>query len=298
MKTQLLLVTACLISFLVHAQTTDLATRQLRGKVKSIIEISYEVVQKFGEPEKGAIIKKDYREYNSAGYETQYGLEDFTSAGVKTKKSFRYGNNNKVVDIREETDGKVKLTKIEYNAQGKMNTVDFTDGNGQLENRQKYKYDADGLLVQTDTYNSDGSLKFKIVRTYNAGKQLVKKEWYNPKGNATWQETFAYDANGNLAEETSIDRELPNPTPTTRKYRYNEKKQKVEESYSRSGAGNDKLFSDDFNETMEYNEQGDMVTKSFLFQEEKIVYTYDKHNNWIRPLRLPAMLSGSQSRRS
>ena len=36
---------------------------------------------------------------------------------------------------------------------------------------------------------------------------------------------------------------------------------------------------------MEYNEHGDLVKEYLLFFEEKIVYTYDQHNNWVKSVK-------------
>lgn len=287
MKKQLLPVTAFLLSFITNAQTgaNDLGNRQLRGKVKSITEVEYEVVQKFGEPEKGEKRKIDFREYNSAGYETQHHLEDFTRAGEKTIKAFRYKDKAKLVEIREEIAGKVKMTKIEYNPQGRMGTVDFIDGSSNLEQRQKYRYDAEGLLTQIDSYKGDGSLYSKSVHTYNAKKQLVRKERYDEVGNLFDVRIYAYDASGNLAKETDVNFWAKTTDTISRCYRFNEKKQKVEESYSRSRPDSEKLSSDEFNESFTYNEQGDLVSKSVLYEEETIVYTYDQQNNWIKAVK-------------
>lgn len=281
MKTQLLFVAASLFSFAAAAQTSDLATRQLRGKVKSITEVEYEVVEKFGEPEKGKKKTIDYREYNTAGNETEHQLEDFTRAGAKTAKSFRYRDKTKLVEIREEKEGKISLTKIEYNPAGKIGTVAITDSKGSLEQRHKYRYDAAGLLTQIDFYKGDGSLSSKYVYTHNAKKQLARKESYEA-GDLFDVRTYSYDADGNLVQETDLNFWSKTTDTITHGYRYNEKKQKVEESTINSREKLDLMFN---NYTLIYNEQGDLLSKSSFLEVETIAYTYDKYNNWIKAVK-------------
>lgn len=281
MKKQLLLtagLAACLLAA-AQGQKTDLETRKLRGRVKSVIETVYELVLKFGEPEKGAAREKVFIAFNTAGYETEYASEDLTT-GEKKHKWWRYNSRNQVVEIKEEAGRKTSFTKLDYNPEGKLTTADFTDEKQNLTSRQKYKYDGNGLPEQVDSYNGDGSRKSKIVFTYNGKKQLVKKEWFKANGASTYVELYAYDANGNRVEEKSRDTEFATADTMTKRYHYNQKGQKVREQFSRNNFQEQRA--DDFEENFEYNEEGDVVKRELLITSEKTTYTYDRNHNWIK----------------
>ena len=288
MKKQLLFFAAWLFSFYAYAQgSNDLTERNLKGKVKSVNESTYEGVEKFGEMEKGPKTEWEYREFNNAGYQTEYHRENIEKNWGKTVESFRYEDKIKLVEIREERKDKVTFTKIQRDPQGRIATVDFTEGKDVLTARQKYRYDA-GSLTQIDSYNGDGSLKSKIIFNYNGKKQLVRKEWFDVKGASTYLQTYAYDDRGNLAEETSLNTEVKTADTFIHKYRYNEKRQRIENRYFRGSVSRSDLGFDAFDNsttTMEYNEHGDLVKEYLLFFEEKIVYTYDQHNNWVKSVK-------------
>src|SRR6188508_440371 len=87
--------------FAIAQDKVDLASLNLKGSVKSVNEITYEAVEKFGDLEKGKKTDRDYREFNTAGLETQMVLEDFEDEDEKYTRATKYGSNNLPVEIRE-----------------------------------------------------------------------------------------------------------------------------------------------------------------------------------------------------
>lgn len=277
MKKQLLLLFTLISVFFSSAQQekNDLAFYNLKGKVKSVNEIEYEAVEKFGDLEKSNKTARYYREFNNAGMELQYLQENYDD-GEKEKfvRTTKY-ENGKMIEIKEEEDDDVQYEKYRYNQQGLVESIDEVGQKGNLQYRQKNKYNAQDLLIQADSYKADGTLEMKMVRSYNAKKQLVKEENYDGGGKLTNVNTYAYDSRGNVVEKSDTNYEEKAPKPYINRYVYNDKGQKIEERNSISGLDKKEIY--------EYNENGDVVRKRDQYGTEvKKVYTYDAQNNWIK----------------
>lgn len=277
MKKQLLSLFAAAAALVAGAQTdkTDLAENNLKGRVKSVNEIEYEAVEKFGEVEKGKKTSRIYREYNAAGYETLFIHERFEDGETdKFVRTTRY-ENNKLIEMKEEDNGQVAVSRFKYNAQGAVESMDELDGKGRLKSRQKTKYNTDGLAVEVNVYKGDGSEYLRVVSTYNAKKEKVKEETYTKEGGLITAYTFAYDSRGNQAEYTYIDYGRNQKKPTAYKYVFDDKDRKVEERHSIAGLDKKEVF--------EYDAQGNLIGSVDQYgAEEKKVYTYDAQNNWTK----------------
>ena len=245
MKKLLFVMSISLLTLSAPAQNkkneTDLAAHNLKGNVKSINEITYKAVEKFGDLEKSKKTDRTFWEFNSAGYEVQFVMEDLEEEDDKFARTTKYNDKNFPIELKEEESyGAVNITKVKYNGE-QVESIDVTDKKGSLQSRQKNKY-GNGQLVQADTYSADGKLVEKSLNSYNTKNQLTKEETFDADGKLTYVATYAYDNKGNVTERSTHDHKRGHKNPVVWKYVYNASNQKIEERNSITGLDEKEIF--------------------------------------------------------
>lgn len=138
-----------LVSCKQSEKKNDLTEENLKGKVKSIKETTYEAVEKFGQIEKGDALYDDdafpFTIYNEKG--------------------------NKIEEYWYNSDGSL-LYKSTYKYDEKGNKIEENsyDSDGRLHSKYTYKYDEKGNIIEENWYDSDGSLYEKHTYKYEYDK--------------------------------------------------------------------------------------------------------------------------------
>ena len=123
----------------------DLTEENLKGKVKSIKETTYEAVDKFGQIEKGDALNNYFNIYNEKG--------------------------NKIEDNSYDSDGNLSSKDTyEYDEKGNNIERNWYDSDGRLGYKLIYKYDEKGNNIEENWYDSDGSLYEKHTYKYEYDK--------------------------------------------------------------------------------------------------------------------------------
>lgn len=190
-----LLLCALLSSCINKQSTNSLEEAGLKGKVRSVLTIHYDGIDKFGEGQivKGTpkIIGSSYQTFDSTGF-------------ITTMKEFLISDSYKRSEYVYDKDGR----KIKWTSYEKSGKVKYSD---------EYEYDEHGNevierdLVDHDvtrfknTYNSDGRLVQVVKRyetinyQYNEKGQLVHdSDHYSYLGTST--NDYKYDDNGNMIQ--------------------------------------------------------------------------------------------------
>jgi len=250
---------------------THLQKLGLKGKVKEVVNSTYEVETNSGE------INKDER----VNYIFSNGPFDILT-----------GNGN---------------SKLIFNENGSMLECKIYKIDGSLHYKVIYSYDKKGYLMEENLYDSIGEVKYKsklknhtiknpylseLVETYDSkGKLIITEEReFDDSGNiiesrTTYIETdgdknsriskMEYNSNKNLIreEKISVDRVI--------EYSYNEK------DLLKSVAMYDSnmRIKDYGYKRYEYNDNGDIVEIETSINKKNYQYDYDENGNWIKRIQ-------------
>lgn len=269
-----------------YAQKTDVEIIELEGKVKSVKQITYDVVNKNGEILKGQISKNTnshlYHVFNKNGFNTEvYNYDTSNSENVfDTKNIFEYNNENRLKMKCSSLDGGLFLEEI-------------------------YRYDDRGNLMEMIENNSLGKILRTIKYSYNEKGNEIEKNISKPDGSLLFKHVYKYDDKGNRIEWRYYDSDLK--LIYKWKYKYNDKgyfiygkriyyngKSDLKSTYKRNSEGVMVVWKQYGNGTLINNEKykdddrGNLIEQKILDRfgfVKKIItykYEYDKNNNWIK----------------
>ena len=166
-------------------------TDNLRGKVKSYTQSSYDSAERFGEIQEiqkidGSLFNKETYKYDTKGNL----IEDnsyYSDSSLNCKWTYKYDDK----DNRIEANG--------YSANGSFN--------------EKYinKYDDKDNRIEAIWYKSDGKLEFKYIMKYDYKSNLIEKNGYNADGSLEYKRIFKYefDEKGNWIKKISFKNQIP-----------------------------------------------------------------------------------------
>lgn len=183
--------------------STDWKKDALNGNVKSIKEIEYMVINKFGETTKGGIYSVHLTEYNPIGNKTNDEIKYFND-NSGWKRIFIYDNDNHLVenssyDLQKNLIWKIKF---EYDEKGNI-TKEFKTN---IIDNQTYisiiikKYNKQNQLIETNIYKTDGTLDSKFLYEYNKSGKVIVENFYDENGNLNDKGTYKYDEYGKIVE--------------------------------------------------------------------------------------------------
>ena len=191
----------CLASCEKSTQKNDLAELKLNGKVKSIREIPYEAVEKFGEVAKGDALDIIGENLQITFNEKGNKLEEnsFNSDGsLNSKYTYKYDD---------------KGNKIESN---------LFNSDGRFSGMLTYKYDDKGNQIEANSFNSDGSLFSKYTYKYDDKGNQIEKNYFNSDGRLFYKYTYKYDDKGNKIESNLLNSDVNLDDKYTYKYTYDQ----------------------------------------------------------------------------
>lgn len=299
---------------------SDIERMELKGNIKSIKCITYNVKEKFGELVKEKITYDKYENYeiifNDKGNQIEnnsipYGeLESKTTYEYDDKGNLKetneYSSNGDLVEKAIYIfDNEGNPTKCDiYNSDGKLqNKINWIyfgkrtkeyikyDENGQIELKYEYEYEGEEL-IETKQYSSKQKVeKVHKFKYDNDGNQIEYAE-FNSDGSLEKLETYVYDKNDNLIEKKIYDSK--NVLENKHTYKYNSDNELIEHK-------NDDIDWGTF--TYKYNDKGDLYAQeNFNLKNEntydlKKNYKYDKYGNWIEVTEYNGILPKTISER-
>ena len=271
MKNLLFTSTLFLIVNFSFAQTkieNDLTRDGLKGKVSFYSESKYDLVEKFGEIEKGRRGDKSTYKYDVMGIKIEgkhYIADGSADGSFGRKETYKYDlkGNNIEMNIYN-ADGSLS-SKITFKYDEKGNMIEQNLGMaeakyGSLNWKITYKYDEKGNMIEYNNYFADGSLNYKNTYTYK----------YDVKGNKIEYNNYI---------EYNIDRP---DVSLSYESKYDEKGNKIESiSYKADGSLSSKS-------TYKYDEKGNMIEENScnangsLMSKTTYKYEFDTMGNWIK----------------
>ena len=172
----------------------DLTEENLKGKVKSITENTYEAVDKFGQIEKGNVLVD-----SSAVYTDDGRFKIYNEKGNKIEENY-YNSNGSLI---------YKNT-YKYDEKGNKIEENYYNSNGRLYSKTTYKYDEKGNMIEDNFYDSDdGSLIYKNTYKYDEKGNNIEKNNYDSNGRLDSKHTYEYDKNNNWTQRIEYKNTIP-----------------------------------------------------------------------------------------
>jgi len=259
----------------------DLTKENLKGKVRRVIENSYDTEEKFGE-----VIKTDqYGQkefyFNEQGYFLQkkerFNYPDYFSYNTET---FKYDQQENIIEKRFESNNSMfgeSSHKYTYKYDKKGNKIEENRYNykGELEDKVVYKYDSSGNKIEKNNYNSKGELRSKETYKYDNKGNEIEENWYNSEGELEDKVVYKYDSSANKIEESGYNSkgELEGKVV----YIYDNRGNKIEENwYNSEGELRSK-------ETYKYDNKGNEIEHRVYNSDNTLssewTYKYDEKGN-------------------
>lgn len=267
----------------------DWDKNDIKGKVKSITEISYEAKDRFGKIEKISRKRKydfiyDYqKKYDIEGYMIEN--KEFNSDGsLKSKIIYKYDDMGKLIEGNENnSDGSFLKCYINiYNDKGVIIETNYYNTIGNIETKYTYKYDKRGNKIETNEYNSDGNIETKYIYKYDDKGNKVEENKYNSDGILKTKYIFKYDNKGYLLEKNTFYSEgLETITKydyqfddirnkiISKNYLYENYSYKVVDIFDKSGNEVETIFYDEY----------EVITSHYTYE-----YEFDEQKNWIKKI--------------
>ena len=217
----------CLASCEKSTQKNDLAELKLKGKIKSIREIPYEAVEKFGEVVKGDALDGFGENLQITFNEKGNKLEEnfFNSDGsLNSKYTYKYDDKGNKIELNSfNSDGRLS-SKLTYKYDDKGNIIELNSFNpdGKLDFKLTYKYDDKGNQIESNYFNSDGSLNSKYTYKYDDKGNQIESNYFNSDGMLYYKNTYKYDDKGNKIEKNLLNSDINLDDKYTYKYTYDQ----------------------------------------------------------------------------
>ncbi|HOF16991.1 MAG TPA: hypothetical protein PLF32_08840 [Bacteroidales bacterium] len=261
-----------------QGRTTTLQENNLRGKVKSIVEYEYAMIDAEGniDKEMGAS-GKDYSTYNKTGNIIEYKVTD-SKGIVGLKTIYQYENN---LRTKENTyNSKNKITErwsAVYNDKKKIKEAYRVFEGNNIE-KVFYTYDNKGVLLE-EKWLLNNAVSLKVSYTYTDNGRTVEKKTSDASDKVVGVEIRKYNDAGILLEESKFNYKdaLKGKTICI----YNEKEQLIEEQTY------DSLLHLEGKIVFIYDKYGNIAEEKWYDNKNqrtshiKNTYTYDKSGNWI-----------------
>jgi len=183
----------------------DLMEQNLNGSIKTIIESTYNLIEKDGEINKGSIeVKRTYK-YDKMGnmLEEQMATSKFK---LRLKHSNKYDNKGNItekilIDQDDKDDTEIRYTFI-YNDKGDVLETNEYNTDGILSKKFTFEYDKQGnLLVKKEKNLPNDWIGYKYIYKYDEIGNAIESKKIGPDGKVELQYTYSYDEMGNVIEQ-------------------------------------------------------------------------------------------------
>ncbi len=186
----------------------DLAKMNLKGKVKSVIEIQYIEIQNgyvLHNPSKFTTTKTTFNKMGDVikmRIDFENGKEYKTQIKIIYSKRPKDQNPNKIKTITKSNLGDRVINHYRYDSKSRLLWAYYNTNKGRYpvihDSKDYYKYDTNGNNFIIEKSNSKDVLINKEYFTCDEKRNILKKEFYYKDGLKENIETFKYDENNNV----------------------------------------------------------------------------------------------------
>ncbi len=197
-----LIIVLLLLSVIPGTLKTDLEKNHLKGKVKTLTESTYEVVNYGAAGQQATMKGKVATNYNEKGYITTIGKSG--KDGIVHPFSINVYDKNDVLtgtDFLKDDSIHTERTLFAYNDKGLTITEKEYDAENKLSRTISYEYDKAGRLTSEKILAVSPKEKKEFRHKYDDKQNTVEYAGYL-NGKPGFHITFKCDGNGNSIEET------------------------------------------------------------------------------------------------
>ena len=278
----------------------ELKEQESKRKIKSIVEVSYYGIEKFGKVEKtdkisedktiydinGNIIEEesihtsnksfDFRNsyvYNDKNEKIEFTYENEDGKGINI---YSYNDNGDVIEENEYDSSKNLKYRIIHNYtygidKEKEDIINYYNKDGILLGRQVCKFDKNGNQIEDSNYYSDGSVYNKTICVFDKKNNLIEENIINPHK--------LFSSEGNKRIDSRYPESYIFPSKTI--YEYDDKNQNIKKTYFNVNNPSDKPSE----YIMKYDNLGNKIEENYFDYENnysnKFIFKYDENNNEI-----------------
>ena len=290
MKAFVLLFIVLILSFSSeNKQQNDLERSNLKGKVKTLRQISYHTIDKFGEITKGDIDGAGilapgeyYNKYNVKGFIIERVGRYFGDGdSLILEQIYKYNDKGNKININQSTpNGEIGKETFKYDDKGNPIELNryYPIDSLEMSCRYTYKYDDKDNIIEKTTY-TNGSLEGSSVSyKYDDKDNLTEVSVYTTVGILHWKNTYKYDDKGNETEMNSYSYDGSLSWKEISKY--DDNGNKIESSNFNQNGVNFKFI-------YKYDDKDNLIEKTYLSDggyslKDIYKYDYDEKNNWIK----------------
>lgn len=205
----IILISAVLLSCRsAHYSKTDNSYKNednLRGKVKSVLVITYSAEEVSGKLREKEITEKELLQYDEKGRSISSMLEVSGESPYSYNTFYTHDSKGNLTEVRTATSSGDTLISFEnYEYDDKNNKVletVFEPGTGDTITYE-YRYNAEGKPVQRDESRQDGT-SGKMLYEY-AGGMVSEEKTYDENGSMVSRTVYTYEEEGKVTRSTTF----------------------------------------------------------------------------------------------
>ncbi len=279
----------------------DLKAFDLKGKVKSVKERSYEFV---GGDAKGGLKRENAATYDfdlefddnshlisekiflstgklfqSKTYEHKNKMlldEEFLPNGVIYRTKYTWEGDKNIIISKRDKDGKQLYRTVNTLEKGNITQKRTFDQNDELTERFLYKYDAKGNVTEVSKFSKYDELLYKDAYGYDSKGNKNREARLDNLDRPAYKIVTKYQ-DSLLTETTNLD--------ATGEVQYSEIRKYDAKGKLLKSSTNDIAFNEKVDNANEYDKNGNL-TKWTQYVNDKLTqsikYEYDSHNNQIK----------------
>jgi hypothetical protein len=180
------------------SRENDLKDLGLKGSVKSIVEIEYNVEEKFGEIHlKNENWKKELY-FNEEGYIKKSKSSGF-SDGSGSVLLYKYDQGNLIEVAEYYLDGSLRWKDVsKYDKNHKKIEINEYNADEDLSSKIKFKYNENGVKLEANKYDSDG--KLGSTTKYDHRDNTTEYLGYDSNSILIYHKKYLFDEQNHLLE--------------------------------------------------------------------------------------------------
>lgn len=192
----------CLIAFIASCsnRNNDLKKWKLNGKVKSVVEVQYFAIEKFGEIVEGSIDRLGSN--RSMVFNEQGNLMKTCRMNTCSDYKLEDNGNLNILDFDQDSKFTGQWVYI-HDSRGNVIEHNQYDKNYNLIAKTKYLNNEHGDVIKESSYKADGSPDGITEYKYDNKGNQSEETWINTKGQMIQKTEYKYDDDRNLIEAKS-----------------------------------------------------------------------------------------------
>ncbi|MBK6967357.1 MAG: hypothetical protein IPH20_26545 [Bacteroidales bacterium] len=183
-------------------QLNDYAKSNLKGKVKTVTEKTYQTVKAGETFIKGRMVQWYLNAFNEQGNKTE-DIKYMSDSAVDKKYIYSYNTDGSRKEMAVYNADDLLRFKIvyHYDDKGQLTEDISYDEKNRPGKKIAYLYGSNGKVMEENIYNAEGELRQKIRYSYNSSNLISESNRYKENGELERRNAFKYDGKGNETED-------------------------------------------------------------------------------------------------